>query len=103
MSDAITRRYKLQKVLEAICPDVYFQPPETTRLIYPCILYNWDFSDVMFADNVQYVSTRRYSVTVIDKNPDSFIPIELGKMQMCMFDRFYTEDNLNHWVFDLYF
>ena len=50
-----------------------------------------------------YLSNRKYLVTVIDKNPDSsFIDI-VAKLPTCRFVRHYKSDNLNHYVFTLYF
>ena len=45
----------------------------------------------------------RYTVTVIDDDPDSDIQRIIDQFPLCEFDRFYTSDDLNHWVFDLYY
>ena len=98
-------RLELQEILEAI-PDVskvYFQPPESVKLVYPCIIYErergWDFR----ADDFLYNYTKSYSLTVIDKNPDSSIPDAVLQLPMCSFDRFFALDNLNHWTFIIYY
>lgn len=82
---------------------VYFQPPESIKMIYPCIVYGLDDIDIKHANNKTYLNKKRYSIIVIDKNPDSIIPDKFLLLPMCSFDRFYTADNLNHWVFSLYF
>ena len=82
---------------------VYCQPPETIKMVYPCILYRLNNIDTLHADDKPYINTNNYLITVIDKDPDSTIPYELLKIPMCRFDRTYTADNLNHWVFNLYF
>ena len=82
---------------------VYFQPPPTVKMSYPCIVYQRDFIDTKFADNKPYSLVRRYSITVIDSNPDSVIPDAISKLPRCSYDRFYTADNLNHDVFKLFF
>lgn len=99
------QRLELHAKLSAI-PTVkkaYFQQPPTTGIEYPCIIYKRDSAETTFADNNPYSTTKRYMVTVIDKNPDSTIPDAVAKLPMCRFDRHYTADNLNHDVFNLYF
>lgn len=96
-------RLELQRLLEEITDNVYFQPPTNVQLKYPCIIYKRDFADTKFADNVPYAHKRRYMVTVIDQNPDSEIPGKVATLPMSLFNRFYTVDNLNHDVFSIYF
>lgn len=83
--------------------DAYFQPPETQQLQYPCIIYKWDDESTEYADNLPYARTRRYQIKIIDRDPDTEIPKAVGDLPMSSFDRFYTADNLNHYVFNLYF
>lgn len=82
---------------------VYFQPPESLKLHYPCIVYSLSKVNTTFANNNPYLHRKRYSVTVIDEDPDSAIPDAIGALPMCTFDRPYASDNLNHYVYDLYF
>ena len=98
-------RLELQATLEAILgtEHVYFQPPNNIQMQYPCIVYNRDNANTKFANNYPYSFTQRYQVIVIDRNPDSFIPTKVGSMPMCLYERFYTADNLNHDVFTLFF
>jgi hypothetical protein len=96
-------RLDLQKLLEEITTNVYFQPPTNIQLKYPCIVYKRDFADTKFADNEPYAHKRRYMVTVIDQNPDSEIPGKVAALPMSVFNRFYTVDNLNHDVYSIYF
>lgn len=96
-------RLELQRLLEEITDNVYFQPPTNIQLKYPCIIYKRDFADTEFADNAPYTYKWRYMVTVIDQNPDSEIPEKVATLPMSLFNRFYTVDNLNHDVFSMYF
>ncbi len=98
-------RIELHEELKAILGSglVYFQPPESVRMTYPCIVYSLDDVDMKHADDRPYLNTKRYKVTVIDKDPDSGIPDALMILPLCSFNRFYTVDNLNHWAFDLYY
>lgn len=83
--------------------NVYFQPPESIKMKYPCIVYNLSSGDTKYADDYVYSFTRRYNVTIIDKDPDSEIPDGMSRFKMCSFDRMFTSDNLNHFVFNLYY
>lgn len=96
-------RLSLQTLLEGLAPNVYFQPPTNLKLAYPCIIYKRDYAQTQFADNNPYSLTKRYMVTVIDRDPDSAIPDKVAALPMCIFNRFYTADNLNHDVFNLFF
>lgn len=100
------RRLYLQKLLEALprVEKVFFQPPAKVKLIYPCIIYAWDGENDFKADDIAYNCKRRYTVIIIDPNPDSIIPDIFHKnFAMSSLDRIYTSDNLNHWVYTLYF
>lgn len=99
------QRVKLQEILESIpgVSKVYFQPPSNITLEYPCIIYSRSYGDTQFADNVPYLYGQRYDVTVIDRNPDSEIPMHVAMLPMCIFDRAFKADNLNHDAFKLYF
>ena len=96
-------RSKLHQLLESFVANVYFQPPTNVQLKYPCIIYKRDFADTKFADDKPYNHTKRYMVTVIDQDPDSEIPDKVAAMPMSLFNRFYTAENLNHDVFNVFF
>ncbi len=116
----LTRRYELSTVLRNLLVEavgqvdaiytenglmrykIYFQPPETVKIEYPCIIYQVKTGDTEYADDY-YRFTKQYDVIVIDKNPDSVIPYHVAMLQMCRMDRAYTADNLNHWTFNLYY
>lgn len=82
---------------------VYFQPPSSIHMNYPCIVYERDSGDTQFADDYPYIIKRRYQITVIDKNPDSPILDKVERLQYCTFDRHFVSDNLNHDSYNLYF
>ena len=96
-------RLTLHQLLETFTENVYFQPPFNIELKYPCIIYKRDFADTKFADDKPYNHTKRYVITVIDPDPDSEIPNKVASMPMSLFNRFYTADNLNHDVYNVYF
>lgn len=101
----LQRRLKLQALLESILGSnrVYFQPPPSIKLVYPCIVYQRDSLYSRFADNEPYAMRKRYMVTVIDQDPDSDIPDRVAKLPLSSFSRHFASDNLNHDVYTLYF
>lgn len=101
----MAQRLLLHSTLKSILGsnNVYFQPPASMQLSYPAIIYNRDNDEIVHAQNKVYDRRIRYQVTVIDKNPDSDIPNNVAKLAMCKFNRFYTSDNLNHDVFNIFF
>lgn len=100
------RRLKLQSEFENILGsrNVYYQPPASVKLLYPCIVYYKAGVRKYNANDGRYITTDQYEVTVIDRNPDSEIPNKiLKRFPMCSFDRSFFSDNLNHSVFTLYY
>ena len=79
--------------------NVYFEPPESVKLEYPCILYERSSGFTDFASNKPYIFRYRYTVTVIDRDPDSDIPGKIATLPMCTFDRGFVVNNLYHKVF----
>lgn len=99
----MAQRLQLQSLLEGVTEHVYFQPPNNISMQYPCIVYARDGSATEHADNQMYTHIKRYQVTVIDRNPDSSLPDIVEGLDFCQFDRFFAADNLNHWVYTLFF
>lgn len=82
---------------------VYFQPPESVKMKYPAIVYSRNRIDNEHANDGVYIQSPSYSITVIDKNPDSDIVERVSRLPRCRFDRHYTADNLNHDTFTIYY
>lgn len=99
------RRLELHEILCTTLGsrNVYFQPPESVKMNYPAIVYGLDDIENQYANGGVYLSHRRYSVTVIDKNPDSEIVGKVAELPRCKFNRSYQKDNLNHYVFTLFY
>ena len=97
------------KLHEELCEtlgnlNVYFQPPASVKMKYPCIRYSKLAPDLKRADNQIYNNTNKYEVTVIDADPDSDIADKiLNNFKMCRIDRYYVADNLNHTVLELFY
>ena len=98
-------RLDLQTLLESMLGsrNVYFQPPESVELKYPCILYKLNKVKTDKADNTLYKKDNSYTVTLIHRDPDNTLKDELLYLPYCSFDRFYTADNLNHYVYTIYY
>lgn len=98
-------RLELQSVLQTLLGSthVYFQPPPSFMLSYPCIVYERSNIRTKSADNVPYKLDKEYTITVIDSNPDSVIPDKVSELPRCIFDRHFVTDNLNHDVFNILF
>lgn len=99
------RRTELDRIFrEMVGPDhVYFQPPTGQKMQYPCIVYNLADQVDTHANNRVYRRLYRYTVTYITKNPDDTMRDELDDLPYCSFDRFFASDNLNHYVYTIYY
>ncbi len=99
------RRLELQQVLSDLLgsKNVYFQPPVNLKIQYPCIIYQRSNMRTDYADNSVYLGKVRYTVTVIDEDPDSSIPAKVSELPLCIYDRFYVQDGLNHDTFTLFY
>lgn len=83
--------------------NVYFQPPESLKLKYPCIVYERSAIDNLHGSNKTYVQFHGYQVTVIDKDPDSAIVDKVSKFDKTKFSRHFASDGLNHDIFTIYY
>ena len=96
----------LNRELRNLLPSkyVYYQPPETLKLSYPCIVYQRDFIYTQKADNRNYRLTNRYQLTVIDREEDNPVIYDiLNHFQMSEYDRHFVSEGLHHDVITLYY
>lgn len=101
---------------------VYFSPPESLKLKYPCIVYHRTGANTRKADNNLYLLGFEYTVTIIDKdadsgafggynaitkeldyNSDTLIEKMLKHFPMCRYVNHRVVNNLNHDTFTLYY
>lgn len=82
--------------------NVYFQPPSTVKMEFPCIVYEISAPDDEHADNQIYIDRLRWKVTLITRSPKPKEFTRLRYVQSCVFDRHYTADNLHHYAFEIY-
>ena len=99
-------RVDLQTKLETILGsrNVYCQPPASTKIQYPCIIYKKNVMDAMYADNCKYGKSQNYTITVVYKDPDSDLPDKVfSSFDFCSPNTpTYVADNLYHDVFTIY-
>ena len=98
-------RIELQAMLEELLGsrNVYFQPPESIRMKYTAIVYSLNNNEKFHASNAINKRNVAYTIAYIDEDPDSENVEKISKLPYCNFDRFYTSDNLNHYIFTIYY
>lgn len=103
--DLSKNRLEFHNLLENITglKNIYFQPPSTLKMRYPCIRYTRDTINNKQADNSVFKQNVIYEVTVIDPNPDSMIVDAISKMVNSRHIRTYATEGLNHDVFQIYY
>lgn len=102
----MNKRTELQNILERIngISKVYFQPPASVSLTYPCVIYNLENGDTRYADNKMYNFINKYQLTFIYKKVSlTIIEDVLSLFEMCKCDKVFVSDNLYHYVFTLYY
>lgn len=83
--------------------NVYYQPPESLKIQYPCIIYSLTGIDNTYADDDVYLQKRQYEITVVDFDPDNELIDKMSKFPYTSYTRHYNSDGLNHDVFRTYF
>ena len=83
--------------------NVYFQPPASVTIRYPAIVYKLSDINNTFADNEVYKQSYYYQVTVIDSDPDNDIFKKVSALPGTRFNQYFVSDNLNHYVFTIYY
>lgn len=98
-------RISLQILLKTLLQsdNVYFQPPSEFKMEYPCITYHIGKLHSESADNIVYHLENRYTLTVIDRDPDSEIVKKVSLLPRCVHDQHFNTSNLNHDVFSIIF
>lgn len=99
------KRLKLQELLKALpgVKGVYFQPPESIKMVYPAVVYNHSRTAKVHANNNPYQMERGYQLTVMDEDPDSPLFDAVEMLPKCTLDRAFAVGELNHKVFTIYF
>lgn len=101
MGSRIELQSKLEDVLGS--KNVYFQPPENIKMKYPAIIYSLSKIQHSYANGEKYLRNRSYELILIDPDPESKYVDGILEFKYCEFDRQYKYDNLNHYIFTIYF
>lgn len=98
-------RVKLDRILRATLgtSNVYFDPPESFKLKYPCIVYSHSATNEVFAENAVYYDMKRYTLIYITKSADDPMADTIERLNYCHLSRPYTADGLYHYAYDIYF
>ncbi len=81
---------------------VYFQPPESVKLVYPAIVYQRVNIDNTPADNDIYKQDTQYRLTYITYNPDDPLVEKLSRYRHAKHTAHFASDQLNHDIFTIY-
>lgn len=83
---------------------VYYQPPESVKLVYPCIIYSTNGYKYENADDLAYLLSKQYQIMVITKDPDSDLFEKVATaFSTISFATCFVKDNLYHEAFNLYY
>lgn len=99
------RRLKLDKLLRDTLgsTQVYYQPPESVQMEYPCIRYNMAKVPVDYADDGVYLIRAKYIVTYITTEPDDEMKESLVMALKTPVIQIYAADGLYHYVYEVYY
>lgn len=96
-------RLRLHSSLLTIVPNVYYQPPASVNLVYPCIVYRPSDVEVANANDGAYKLDRIYDLTLIEKDPLSMLgKAILMKIPRTSQNSLFIVDNLRHTIFRTY-
>ena len=96
---------KLHNVFDDKVEKIYFQKPENNKLVYDCIIYNFDGYENVVANDQLYLLRERYSVMHIHREAkDGLGKFFLDKKNFLFasHDRSFIADNLYHDVYVIY-
>lgn len=100
------KRTYLQEQLQNIMGSnkVYYDPPESTTMTYPCIRYSLNKQITKYANDKKYYKRTVYTITLIDKSSISGEKTcaLLDELDYCSFDRAYTSDGIHHYIYNIY-
>lgn len=106
-------RSELQKELEELLGTsnlpleekrVYFQPPSSVKLKYPCIIYNLTRTDVRSGDNKKYIKHNEYHIKHLFKSLKNELKDSiLDRFNYITHDTRFVSDGIYNDDFTLYY
>lgn len=76
--------------------NVYYNPPETIKMQFPCIVYSLDYIEPIHANNQPYIDWTTYKIIVVSKIPDHPATRQIMQLPMTRFSTRYVRDGLYH-------
>jgi len=93
-----------EKLVEILGSDkVYYQPLPSLKLSYPCIVYERNPGEPMYADNFKYIKMNRFQVTLIARHPEDLTRTKIEDLPFSRHESRLVSDNLYHDIFDVYY
>lgn len=98
------QKSKISQLLHTLpVKDVIFQPSESVKLKYPCVLYDFNGYKDFFGNDGRHIVRERYTVKHIYKDPTENLRTTIrGLFVYVDFDRTFINDNLYHDVYTVY-
>lgn len=99
------KRIKFHNKLKEVLGNnnVYYNPPTSTSIKYPCIIYSLKDIRSNYSNNKIYLFDHLYQVLLIGIKPhDDTKDKILEKIPYSIFDRSYIQDNLYHYAYTIY-
>ena len=81
--------------------NVYYQSPSSEKMNYPAIKFSRSNVKDVNANNKAFIRLTKYTVTLMDRDPDSVFISEILKLSGCKHDRHYVVNNLHHDTFTI--
>ena len=99
----ISTRIELQRYLESVLGsrNVYFEPPETLKMKYPCFVYNLSRMNPTKADNLPYRVTQEYDVQYITREPEVDIPMRFAYSKRFTGGQHFVADGMHHFNYSI--
>lgn len=86
---------------------VYFQPPESIKIDYPCFIYSLSDIKQKQADNLNYLNSKEYTVNYISRDCDDKMLDNLledrSTEYLFVFVKRYAKNGLYYNVFKIYY
>lgn len=83
--------------------NVYYDPPESFKLKFPCIVYSDSGRNIIRADDGVYIKFRRYTILYITKDADDNMVDTIEELPYCKMRSPYYADGLHHYPYDIDF
>ena len=106
MDPSLNNRLKFHQVLINALGEgykVYFQPPETLQMTYPCVVYHRRYLDSVKADNIKYLKNTQYQVVLVSRDPDDEAISKLDDIKNSRYISHSVVDGLYHDAFEIYY